>query len=210
MILYCIAGTCSLAPHILLEHVGEPFLLKLLDRGRAENKSEAYLAINPKGAVPALVVDGDVILENVAIQMYLADRFAALSLAPTEPFQRARWMAALTWMSNTVHLNFRHYRRPEFYTADEAARSGISAAGKDAFIKSLEEMDQRLQGRPWLLGNDFSTADIYAHVFHTWGATGDFPIRHLKNLRRHGHAVMTMPAARRAFEREGIPTSFFD
>ena len=52
MELFCIAGTCSLAPHILLEEIGEPFTIKLLDRGASEQKAPAYLAINPTGKSP--------------------------------------------------------------------------------------------------------------------------------------------------------------
>ena len=210
MLLYSIAGTCSLAPHILLEHIGAPFEVRLLDRSRGENKEGTYLAISPKGRVPALVVDDGVILENVAIQMYLADRFGEVALAPTDPFQRAHWMAALTWMSNSVHPSFRQYRRPELYAQDESARPSVSAAGRDGFIHAMEELDRRLEGRRWLAGDEFSTADAYAHVFHLWGLQATFSIPPLQNLRRHGQAVMAMPATRRAFEREGVATTVFD
>lgn len=210
MLLYAISGTCSLAPHILLEHIGIPFEVKLLDRDSGENKDAAYLAVNPKGKVPALAVDGAVILENVAIQMYLADRFAGLLLAPTNPFQRAHWMAALTWMSNTVHPNFRRYRRPEYFTSDEKARTNVSVSGKKDFIESMQDLDHRLNEQRWLLGDQFSTADVYAHVFHLWALGAKFPIEQLNNLRRHGQAVMGMSATLRAFKREGISTNLFD
>ena len=210
MLLYSISGTCSLAPHILLEYIGAPFEVKLLNRDTGENKENAYLAVNPKGRVPALVVDGTVILENVAIQLYFAERFTELSLAPINLFQRARWMAALTWMSNTVHLNFRQYRRPEYYTPDENARPGVSARGRQDFVHSMVELDDQLKDRRWLLGDEFSTADAYAHVFHLWGLGAKFPIRHLRNLHEHGRAMMAIPATRRAFEREGVLTDIFD
>ncbi|WP_428392785.1 glutathione S-transferase family protein [Lichenicoccus sp.] len=210
MLLYSISGTCSLAPHILLEYIGAPFEVKLLNRETGENKENAYLAVNPKGRVPALVVDGTVILENVAIQLYLAERFAERSLAPIDLLQRARWMAALTWMSNSVHLNFRQYRRPEYYTPDENARAAVSARGRQDFIRALEDLDDQLKDGQWLLGDEFSTADAYAHVFHLWGLGAKFPIQHLRNLHEHGQAMMAIPATRRAFEREGVLATIFD
>ena len=106
MELFCIAGTCSLAPHILLEEIGEPFTVKLLDRSASEQKAPAYLAINPSGKVPALRIDGRVITENVAIQAYLADRFPALGLAPVEPIARGQWLSYLAWLGGSVHEYF--------------------------------------------------------------------------------------------------------
>ena len=109
--LYAISGTCSLAPHILLEMIGEPFEIKLLDRANAEQKSPEYLKINPRGRVPALQADDVVILENVAIQYYLAIRFEDLHLAPNDPMERIRWLTFLAWCSNSVHVSFRRFRR---------------------------------------------------------------------------------------------------
>ena len=204
MELFCISGTCSLAPHILLEEIGEPFTVKLLDRNASEQKSADYLAINPHGKVPALRVDDRVITENVAIQAYLADRFPELGLAPVEPVARAQWLSYLAWLAGTVHEYFRRFRRSEQYSDDPAAHAGISAAGQANFIKSLAQIDDRLASQEWICGDQFTTADIYTHVFHSWARLSDFPISHLTNLKRHGEAIMRRPSAQSAFKREGL------
>jgi glutathione S-transferase len=204
MELFCIAGTCSLAPHILLEEIGEPFTVKLLDRSASEQKAPAYLAINPSGKVPALRVDGGVITENVAIQVYLADRFPALGLAPVELIARGQWLSYLAWLGGSVHEFFRRWRRPEQYSDDAAAHAGISAAGQANFLKSLAQIDDRIANQEWICGDQFTTADTYTLVFHLWARLSEFPISHLTHLKRHGDAIMSRPSAQSAFKREGL------
>ena len=204
MELFCIAGTCSLAPHILLEEIGEPFTIKLLDRGASEQKAPAYLAINPTGKVPALRVDGSVITENVAIQVYLVDRFPAFGLAPEEPIARGQWLSYLAWISGSVHEYFRRWRRPEQYSDDESAHAGISSAGQTNFLKSLTQIDDRLANQEWICPDQFTTADVYTLVFHLWARLSEFPISNLTHLKRHSDAIMRRPSAQSAFKREGL------
>ncbi|MEM7542823.1 MAG: glutathione S-transferase N-terminal domain-containing protein [Pseudomonadota bacterium] len=204
MELFCISGTCSLSPHILLEEIGEPFTVKLLDRDALEQKTPEYLAINPKGKVPALRVDGDVITENVAIQTFLADRYSDRALAPTDPLGRAQWLGYLAWLSTTVHAYFRRFFRPGLYSEDEAAHASIAAAGRSNFLDSIAMIDEQLAGQEWIFGDQFTTADIYTHVFHSWAHVADFPVAELVNLKRHGDAMMGRPSTQAAFEREGI------
>ncbi len=210
MKLYALNGTCSLAPHILLQMCGQPFEVQFLDRSKGEHKAPEYLAINPRGKVPALQDGGAVIVENVAIQYHLASRFASLSLAPAELAARSRWLSYLSWFSSTVHPSFRRFRRPELHSPVESQWPAISEAGKTEFLAALADVDARLSGRSWLLGDSFSTADAYAHVFNLWARQMGFAIDHLQDLRRHGRAMMEMPAVQAAFRREDLPLAVFD
>ncbi len=209
MNLYAIAGTCSLAPHIILQLTGAPFDLHLLDRIGAEQKSKGFLSINPRGKVPALVDDGEVILENVTIQFYLATKFPHMELMPTERVEQQNWLTFLTWCSNSVHVSFRRFRRPELYSTDQEAWSGISASGKSDFMVALSEFDARLKGKKWLFGESFTTADAYMHVFHLWARTMGFTVDSLPNLARHGRQMMDIAAVKQAFVLESISLSVF-
>ncbi len=210
MKLYALSGTCSLAPHILLQMSGLPFEIHLLDRSAAEHKSPEYLAINPWGKAPVLEDEGEIILENVAIQFYIASRVEGLTLAPTDLPARSQWLAYLAWCSSSVHPSFRRFRRPELYSPVASERQGVADSGKQDFITALSEMNRRLGRRRWVLGDAFTTADAYTHVFHLWARQMQFPIDHLQDLRRHGRAMMSKPAVQAAFRDEALPLSLFN
>jgi glutathione S-transferase len=193
---------------MLLEIAGVPFELKLLDRDIGEQKSVEYRAINPRGKVPALRVDEKVVVENVSIQYYIADRFKHLDLAPTDMQGRLKWLSFLTWCSNEVHPSFRRFRRPEMFVGSKSAQADLSATGRKAFLISLREIDDRLVSKKWLFGDQFTTADAYIHVFNLWCNLMRFPTDDLPELRRHGKAMMEISAVARAFEREEIVSPF--
>src|SRR3970282_2779871 len=125
--LYFSPGACSMASHIGLEETGAPYEEKPTLLPKGEQKTEAYLRINPRGKVPALSVDGKVITENTAILTYLARRFPEKKLMPADPVEEARCIATMAWFSNIVHPSYQRYTRPERFAEGE----GGQAAGKE-------------------------------------------------------------------------------
>jgi glutathione S-transferase len=204
LLLYIIPGTCSLCPHILLEQIGEPFEVRTLDRAANEQRSPTYLSINPRGKVPALVAEGRVVTENVAIQAFLADRFPTAGLAPEEAFARAEWLAYITWLSNSVHPAFRRFRRPELSTTEAGGHAGVAESGRQEFQAALREIDERLGHDRWACGATLTTADAYTFVFELWGRLAGFEAAQLPNIKRHLADMHALPAVRRALDREGL------
>lgn len=202
--LFTIAGTCSLVPHFLLEMTGVPFEICELNRAASEQKSATYLAINPRGKVPALVIDGRAILENVAIQYYLALRYPDLEFAPRDLLDRVDWLTFLTWISNEVHPRYRQYRRPELFAEDTSSHDAIRLRGKDEFLNAMAEINRRLNGREWIFGNRFSTADTYAFVMHLWGHMAQFDMAEFTHLLAHGRRLSALAPVAKVLRREGI------
>ncbi len=95
--LYFSPGACSLASHIGLEETGAPYEAKPILLAKQQQKTEAYLKINPRGKVPSLSVDGKVLVENTAILTYLARRFPEKKLMPADPAEEARSIATMCW-----------------------------------------------------------------------------------------------------------------
>ena len=93
--LYFSPGACSLASHIGLEETGAPYEAKPILLAKQQQKTEAYLKINPRGKVPSLSVDGKVLVENTAILTYLARRFPEKKLMPADPAEEARSIATM-------------------------------------------------------------------------------------------------------------------
>jgi glutathione S-transferase len=201
-------GACSLAPHIALEETGAPFepLRVLLANG--EQRRPEYLAINPKGRVPALA-DGDfVVTENPAVLAYIARRFPESGLWPDTPEAEARCAEWLGWIASTVHVAYAHVRRPERYAATEEAKADVVARGKETCREVWAQVDRRLadSGR-WALGDRYSVADPYLLVFWTW-ARGPYlgfdMARELPAWTAHARRMGERPAVRRVLEREGV------
>src|SRR6185503_15299944 len=115
------AGACSLASHITLEEIGQPYETYSVNMAKAEHKSPDYLKINPRGKVPVLQVDQHFLIENVAIQNYLVKRFPDANLSPKDPLGESRWLSVNAWLSNAVHPAFGRWNRPMNFTPDESA-----------------------------------------------------------------------------------------
>jgi glutathione S-transferase len=177
--LYFAPGSSSMAAHIALHEVGADFDPRPLSFARKENRSPAYLALNPEGKVPTLLVDGRRPLTEVAgILFYLAKRFPAAGLLPAEDTEAESHV--VSWMSfiaSTIH---------------PARRQGIEHARA---VYALA--DRRLGERAWAIGS-YSIADI--HLFRLYWrfsnslkpAPGEFP-----RLDAHYQRMMARPAVRK-------------
>src|SRR4051794_20781383 len=151
--LYFSPGACSMASHIALEETGVPYEERPTLLPKGEHKTDAYLKINPRGKVPALSVDGQIITENTAILTYLAKRFPQKKLLPADPVEEARCISMMAWFSNTVHPSYTHYLRPERFAEAEAAHASVKETAKKTFMTNCGEIDGLLSGKQWIVGD---------------------------------------------------------
>lgn len=201
MRLYYAPGACSTASHIGLEESGADYQSHALSFAKNEQKTPEYLKINPRGRVPALVVDHGTIVENTAILDYVAAAHAP-ALMPKDPLQRARAISLMAWFSNTVHPNFTHISRPERFATDRAVHDHLKAVGRENFHASLKEIDGLLAGKTWILGDSFSVVDGYALVFYGWGKRIGLPVQELAAYTPWKDRMLARPAVHRVLERE--------
>ena len=200
--LYFSPGACSMASHIALEEIGAPYEEKLTQLQKGEQKTPTYLKINPRGKVPALSVDGKVITENTAILTYLAKRFPEKKLLPSDPLEEARTIGTMAWFSNTVHPSFGHHIRPERYAEGDAAQAAVKAAGLKAFETHLREIDGMLEGKQWIMGDQYTAADPYALVFYGWGVRAGLPMTEMRAFTAWKERMLARPAVRKILESE--------
>ncbi|MBN9064559.1 MAG: hypothetical protein BGP06_06935 [Rhizobiales bacterium 65-9] len=194
-------GSCSLAPHIVLEESGERYDRVRVNIARNEQRQADYLRINPLGRVPVLKLDdGEALSENTAILPYLGERFG---LWPTGALARARALSLIGFFASTVHVAHAHVSRPERYSDDEGAFAGIREKGKASFHGYIKQIDARLAGRDWL-GESYSVLDPYAFVFYTWGVRHQLPMTELANFTAFKNRMLERPAVRQALADEEI------
>ena len=205
--LYYSPGACSLAPHVALEEVGVPYEPVKVALAKGEQRTPEYLAINPKGRVPAIAEDGFVLTENAAILPYVAQRFPQAGLWPSDVREAARAAEWIGWIVSTVHIAYAHVRRPERYASDPKAIEDVVAKGKESCRDIWDQVDRKLGAGPWAIGERYSVVDPYLLVFWTWGrgpTLGFDMAKDYPNWTAHARRMGERPAVRRAFEREAL------
>ena len=202
--LYWSPGSASMAPHGALEESGAKFELKLTNTDEGAHRDPAYLKLNPNGKVPTLVMDGKFVLfESAAITMFIADRHPEARLAPG-PDEMARghfyqWMAHLT---NSVQPAMLRYYYPERTTADAGGNEAVTAKATEEIGTLWGRMDQHLAAHgPYLLGDRFSAADIFAYMLSTWDSCCPNTYGRFPNLKRLADLVAARPAMQRMIQK---------
>ena len=146
MTFYYAPGACSMAAHIVLEESGEKYQPQKVDLAGGEQRTEAYLKINPLGRVPALRLDsGEPLAENTAILPYLGKRFG---LWPSDPMAEAKALSLIGFFAASVHPAHAHVGRPERYAADPSAFPTLKETGRKAFHGYLAGRRARRRDRP--------------------------------------------------------------
>jgi glutathione S-transferase len=197
---YC-PGACSMASHIVLEESGEKYTGQRIDLAKGEQRSEAYLKINPHARVPALGLDnGEFISENTAILPYLGKRYGFWT---NDPMTEIKMMSFIGWVASSVHPAQAHISRPERYASDPATHSNLQETGRKVFHGYLKEIDGMYAGKQWLF-DKYSVADPYAFVLYTWGVRRELPMGELKNYSAFKDRMVQRPAVQRVVEDEKI------
>src|SRR5262249_47752533 len=156
-------GNANLAPHMVLQEIGAPFELVLVDRDKQQHKSPEYLKLNPHGRIPTLV-DGELVLyETAAICLHLVDRHPEARLAPElgTP-ERAHFYKWLMYLTNPIQSEMTVYYYPERWAEDAAGAAAVKRHAERHLGAMFETIEQSLgTDGPYILGKRYSTADPY-------------------------------------------------
>lgn len=200
MKLYYTPGACSLSPHIALRESGLKFDIEKVDlKSRKTETGRDFLSVSPNGYVPALeIAPGDILTEGPAIVQYIADQAPAAKLAPANGTrQRYALQSWLNFVGTELHKGF----GPVF---DPATPAEAKARAKERLEARYAHVDKHLAGNEFLLGADFSVADIYLFVTLTWlGYVGIDPAQ-WPALVRFRDRVAARPAVQAAMKAEGL------
>ena len=200
MKLYYSPGACSMASHIVLHETGSDFAIERVDT--AEKRTEAgadFRAINPKGKVPTLQVEGEVLTEGPAILQFVADRAGDRTLAPQPgTMTRARVNEMLNYIGTELQVAFHPLFNP---ASDEAAKS----AGRKNVAAKFDWLESRLaDGRQYLTGQNFTVADAYGFVVANWANFTGIDLASWPRLGAFVARVAERPAAQAAMKAEGL------
>jgi glutathione S-transferase len=197
--------TCALATHIVLEYVGADYEAIKLDFRENQQRSKEYLAVNPKGRVPALVTDRGVITETPALLLYLAQTYPQAKVAPLDdPFALAEMQAANSWFCSTVHVAHAHGPRGSRWSDDPAALQSMKAKVSTNMSDCFDLIEKDLLRGPWLMGANFTVADPYLFTMSSWLATDGVEMAKFPRVAEHYKRMLEMPAVRKVMPLHGM------
>lgn len=203
--LYAMPNTCALAPHIALEWINKPYDLKLLKRG--QNREPEYLQVNPKGKVPAIVLDdGRILTEAAAILIYLAEQFPQANLGNgNDPYDRYKLEELLAYMTSEVHADFAPHFVPQRFINDESQYDALRQATYKRLHEHYTSLNERLEGKNYTVGIRRTVADPYLYVLTRWIDQTPLGINNYPNLKRFRSQMSNDTAVLRAIAMQGIP-----
>jgi len=198
-------GSCAVASHITLEEAGAPYETVRLDFAAGEQRKPAYLAINPKGRVPALATDRGILTETPAILAFIAQSFPQARLAPLDdPFAFGRVQAFNSYLCATVHVAHAHRIRGYRWVDadDEAALAAMKRKVPQSVGECFELIEREMLAGPWVMGDSYTIGDPYLFTVASWlEADGVDPARFPK-VRDHRQRMSERPAVKKALAAE--------
>jgi len=200
MKLYYSPGACSLSPHIALREAGLAFELVKKDlHSQALADGSDFRAINPKGYVPALMLDdGQILTEGPAIVQYIADRAPEKKLAPPAgTMERVRLQEWLNYITSELHKTF----SPLF---NKQASEDWKAAARALLDRRIDTVAKALEGRSFLMGDAFSVADCYLFTVLNWAHWVRIDLSRWPAVGEYLKRVAARPAVQEALKAEGL------
>ena len=159
---------CSLVFYVLLTEAGATTDTLPINMGKGEHNCAAYLKINPKGRLPALLIDCEPLTENVAIQLWLAKQFPDAKLMPTDGLEYFRAIAVMSWCAAGIHPKLTQQMRPKRYCDVHGSADSVRALGSHLMLE-LFEIAGKMTGHEWFFDH-FTCADAFFYWCFRRGA----------------------------------------
>lgn len=201
--LFYAAHTCSLASHIALEEVGAEYSTVRIDFASNEQRGLEYLAINPKGRVPAMVTSRGILTETPAMLAFIAQSFPQAGMAPLDdPFAFAQVQAFNSYLCATLHVAHSHRMRGYRWADDPAAIAAMQRKVPESVGACYDLIERDMLKGPWVMGDTYTICDPYLFTFAQWlEADGVDPAR-LPRVCDHRRRMSERPSVRKAIAQE--------
>jgi glutathione S-transferase len=203
MTFYYAPNTCALASHIALEEADAAYESRRLDFASAEQTKPDYLAINPKGRVPALMTERGVLTETPAILAYIAQSHPNADLAPLhDPFAFAELQAFNSYLCATVHVAHAHRMRGSRWADEPEAWEAMKKKIPQSVGACFALIEHELFRGPWVMGEAYTIADPYLFTLSGWLEGDGLDPAKFPRVHDHRRRMAERPAVKRALERE--------
>ena len=203
--LYYAAGSCALASHIALEDAGADFTTVRIDSMKGDTRRPEFLAVNPKGRVPALVT------ENTAILAFIAQSYPEAKLAPLDdPYLFATVQAFNGYLATTAHVAHAHGPRGYRWAVEQSSFDDMKRKVPENMAACMQLIEDELLAGPWVLGESYSISDPYLFTIASWLERDSVDINRFPKIADHHARMMARPAVQRALEREATQARLYE
>jgi glutathione S-transferase len=204
MKLYYGRGTIGLASHIALEEAGADYAVVWVDVPGGEQTRPDYLAINPKGRVPALVTERGVLTETPAILSYIPETHPSAGLLPTDAWERAQAHSFNVYLAATVHVAHAHKRRGYRWADAESSFEDMRRKVPQSVAACFRLIEDGFLKGPWVLGDDYSVCDGYLLTVADWLEQDGVDPAQFPRVLDHRERVRARPAVAKVLADDAV------
>ncbi len=196
--LYYAPNTCALAPFVNLAEAGAAFDVHAMNFRKAEHMSPDYLAINPKHKVPMLVIDGERLTENVAIQVWIARQFPAAKLLPADPMGEIKAISLMGWFGSGIHPHLARINSPTKFCDAPGSEESVPRLAAKQLHENFKIADDLLKGREFFFDH-FTAVDPYFFWCFRRATQFKLPLEQYSHCQAHFARIGERPSVRRVF-----------
>ena len=200
--LFYAVGSCALASHIALEEAGADYKAERLNFKANQQNSPEYLAINPKGRVPALVTDEGTVTETPAILALIAQSFPQARLAPSDPFGFAQAQSFNSYLCSTVHVAHAHKLRGYRWASEDSSFADMKRKLPENMSACFAMIESGMLKGPWVMGEQYTVCDPYLFTIGLWLEGDGVDMKTLPKVMAHRKRMSERPAVLKVLAEE--------
>lgn len=190
-------GSCALASLIALEEAGAVYEVAVISTHDGDQRKPEYLAINPKGRVPALVTDSGILTETPAILAWIAQSFPQAGLAPTDPWAFAQTQAFNSFLASTIHVAHAHRHRGYRWADLDVSFEHMRRKVPQTMTACFQLIEDEMLAGPYVLGTAFSICDAYLFTLADWLEGDGVDPRQFAKVHEHRERIRVRPSLRK-------------
>jgi glutathione S-transferase len=158
--LYYAPNTCATVPYITLTEAGAEFEVQAINTRSGDNRKPEFLKLNPKHKVPVLVIDGEPLTENIAIQLWIHRRLPKAKLLPADPGEEIKAISLMAFCASGIHPHLTPNARPQNYCDLPGSEESVKRVANKLLFEDFRVVEDLLAGREWFFGY-FTACDAY-------------------------------------------------
>lgn len=176
--------TCATVPFITLTEAGADFDVLNLNSRSGDLKKPEFLKLNPKHKVPVLIIDGEPLTENLAIQVWIARNFPKAKLLPADPLAEVKAISLMSFCGSGIHPHLTPNARPENYCDLPGSAENVKKVGNKLLFEDFAVIENLLAGREWFFDH-FTACDAYFFWCFRRGISFKLDLSPFKNCHAH-------------------------